>query len=129
MALGSASLGAAQVPARSRARLCVQRAIQWCWHVWHGAFATLHQARAHHKARAVEKGWRAWSGRASRKAEVERRVKGQLGKKLHGGNVRLMISGAAPLPIHVQEFLLASMGCAVRACVSSRRPLGHACTP
>jgi len=36
-----------------------------------------------------------------------------MGKKLHGGNVRLMISGAAPLPIHVQEFLLASMGCAV----------------
>jgi len=36
-----------------------------------------------------------------------------LGKKIHGGCVRLMISGAAPLPVHVQQFLLAAMGCAV----------------
>merc|ERR1719230_1404839 len=33
-----------------------------------------------------------------------------LGAKVHGGCVRLMISGAAPLPAHVQEFLLAAMG-------------------
>jgi len=36
-----------------------------------------------------------------------------LGAKVHGGCVRLMISGAAPLPVHVQEFLLAAMGCQV----------------
>jgi len=36
-----------------------------------------------------------------------------LGAKLHGGCVRIMISGAAPLPIHVQEFLVAACGCAV----------------
>merc|ERR1719482_2668788 len=36
-----------------------------------------------------------------------------LGAKVHGGAVRLMISGAAPLPVHVQEFLLAAMGCHV----------------
>merc|ERR1719230_353271 len=36
-----------------------------------------------------------------------------LGAKVHGGEVRLMISGAAPLPVHVQEFLLAAMGCQV----------------
>eukprot|EP00310_Coccolithus_braarudii_P022896 CAMPEP_0183350624 /NCGR_PEP_ID=MMETSP0164_2-20130417/20684_1 /TAXON_ID=221442 /ORGANISM="Coccolithus pelagicus ssp braarudi, Strain PLY182g" /LENGTH=650 /DNA_ID=CAMNT_0025522595 /DNA_START=31 /DNA_END=1983 /DNA_ORIENTATION=- len=36
-----------------------------------------------------------------------------LGKKLHGGNVRVMISGAAPLPGHVHEFLTAACGCAV----------------
>ena len=30
-----------------------------------------------------------------------------------GGNVRIMLSGAAPLPSHVQDFLLATMGCAV----------------
>merc|ERR1719399_1571959 len=36
-----------------------------------------------------------------------------LGAKIHGGAVRLMISGAAPLPIHVHEFLLAAMGCSV----------------
>jgi len=36
-----------------------------------------------------------------------------LGAKLHGGAVRIMISGAAPLPIHVQEFLLAACGCSV----------------
>jgi len=36
-----------------------------------------------------------------------------LGAKVHGGCVRLMISGAAPLPLHVQEFLLAAMGCQV----------------
>jgi long-chain acyl-CoA synthetase len=33
-----------------------------------------------------------------------------LGAKLTGGNVRIMISGAAPLPVHVQEFLLAACG-------------------
>ena len=36
-----------------------------------------------------------------------------LGAKLHGGQVRIMISGAAPLPIHVQEFLVAACGCHV----------------
>ena len=36
-----------------------------------------------------------------------------LGAKITGGNVRIMISGAAPLPVHVHEFLLASMGCHV----------------
>mmetsp|Transcript_40315 Transcript_40315/g.106805 ORF Transcript_40315/g.106805 Transcript_40315/m.106805 type:complete len:665 (+) Transcript_40315:156-2150(+) len=36
-----------------------------------------------------------------------------LGAKLHGGNVRIMISGAAPLPTHVQEFLVAACGCYV----------------
>jgi len=36
-----------------------------------------------------------------------------LGAKLHGGCVRIMISGAAPLPIHVQEFLVACCGCSV----------------
>jgi len=36
-----------------------------------------------------------------------------LGAKLTGGKVRLMISGAAPLPLHVQEFLLAACGCSV----------------
>jgi long-chain acyl-CoA synthetase len=36
-----------------------------------------------------------------------------LGAKLTGGKVRLMISGAAPLPLHVQEFLLAAVGCPV----------------
>jgi len=30
-----------------------------------------------------------------------------------GGNVRIIISGAAPLPSHVQEFLTGTMGCAV----------------
>jgi len=33
-----------------------------------------------------------------------------LGAKLTGGKVRIMISGAAPLPVHVQEFLLAACG-------------------
>lgn len=33
-----------------------------------------------------------------------------LGAKLTGGRVRMMISGAAPLPVHVQEFLLAACG-------------------
>ena len=33
-----------------------------------------------------------------------------LGAKLTGGQVRIMISGAAPLPVHVQEFLLAACG-------------------
>ena len=36
-----------------------------------------------------------------------------LGKKIHGGKVRVMLSGAAPLPTHVHEFLLACMGCPV----------------
>jgi len=36
-----------------------------------------------------------------------------LGKKITGGSVRLMISGAAPLPVHVHEFLCAGMGCSV----------------
>ena len=36
-----------------------------------------------------------------------------LGAKITGGNVRIMISGAAPLPVHVHEFLLASKGCHV----------------
>jgi len=36
-----------------------------------------------------------------------------LGAKVHGGCVRLMISGAAPLPGHVHEFLVAAMGCTV----------------
>ena len=36
-----------------------------------------------------------------------------LGAKVHGGSVRLMISGAAPLPGHVHEFLVAAMGCTV----------------
>ena len=36
-----------------------------------------------------------------------------LGKKLTGGCVRLMISGAAPLPLHVHEFLVAAIGCDV----------------
>jgi len=34
-------------------------------------------------------------------------------RKVMGGHVRLMISGAAPLPSHVHEFLLATMGCPV----------------
>ena len=33
-----------------------------------------------------------------------------LGAKLTGGKVRIMISGAAPLPLFVQEFLLAACG-------------------
>merc|ERR1719487_2254424 len=37
----------------------------------------------------------------------------KVGALLHGGEVRLMISGAAPLPVHVQELLLATMGCPV----------------
>ena len=36
-----------------------------------------------------------------------------LGAKITGGCVRLMISGAAPLPVHVQDFLNAAMGCDV----------------
>jgi len=36
-----------------------------------------------------------------------------LGAKVHGGAVRVMISGAAPLPGHVHEFLTAAMGCVV----------------
>jgi len=34
-------------------------------------------------------------------------------RKVMGGNVRIMLSGAAPLPSHVQDFLLATMGCSV----------------
>jgi len=34
-------------------------------------------------------------------------------RKVMGGNVRIMLSGAAPLPSHVQDFLLGTMGCAV----------------
>jgi len=34
-------------------------------------------------------------------------------RKALGGEVRLIISGAAPLPSHVQEFLTATMGCPV----------------
>merc|ERR1719487_189572 len=37
----------------------------------------------------------------------------KVGALLHGGEVRLMISGAAPLPVHVQELLLATMGCPI----------------
>eukprot|EP00316_Scyphosphaera_apsteinii_P019813 CAMPEP_0119321898 /NCGR_PEP_ID=MMETSP1333-20130426/56729_1 /TAXON_ID=418940 /ORGANISM="Scyphosphaera apsteinii, Strain RCC1455" /LENGTH=666 /DNA_ID=CAMNT_0007328987 /DNA_START=19 /DNA_END=2019 /DNA_ORIENTATION=+ len=36
-----------------------------------------------------------------------------LGAKVHGGCVRIMISGAAPLPGHVHEFLTAACGCHV----------------
>ena len=38
---------------------------------------------------------------------------GMLGAKIHGGSVRMMLSGAAPLPLHVHEFLVAAMGCPV----------------
>ena len=36
-----------------------------------------------------------------------------LGAQITGGKVRLMISGAAPLPLHVHEFLVAACGCSV----------------
>lgn len=36
-----------------------------------------------------------------------------LGGAIHGGKVRVMISGAAPLPLHVHEFLVAACGCHV----------------
>jgi len=36
-----------------------------------------------------------------------------LGAKITGGAVRIMISGAAPLPSYVHEFLLAAIGCTV----------------
>ena len=36
-----------------------------------------------------------------------------VGAKVTGGRVRLMISGAAPLPLHVHQFLVAAMGCDV----------------
>ena len=36
-----------------------------------------------------------------------------LGAQITGGKVRLMISGAAPLPLHVHEFLVAACGCLV----------------
>jgi len=36
-----------------------------------------------------------------------------LGNSITGGKVRMMLSGAAPLPLHVHEFLVASMGCPV----------------
>merc|ERR1719440_2093546 len=52
----------------------------------------------------ARKGKKTWKGKILAKA---------LGAKVHGGEVRLMISGAAPLPVHVQEFLLAAMGCPV----------------
>merc|ERR1719502_2059605 len=52
----------------------------------------------------VRSGKKTWKGKILAKA---------LGAKVHGGCVRLMISGAAPLPVHVQEFLLAAMGCQV----------------
>merc|ERR1719502_679421 len=52
----------------------------------------------------VKAGKKTWKGKILAKA---------LGAKVHGGCVRLMISGAAPLPVHVQEFLLAAMGCQV----------------
>jgi len=52
----------------------------------------------------VRSGKKSWKGKILAKA---------LGAKVHGGCVRLMISGAAPLPVHVQEFLLAAMGAQV----------------
>ena len=36
-----------------------------------------------------------------------------LGGAITGGKVRIMISGAAPLPLHVHEFLVAACGCNV----------------
>jgi len=36
-----------------------------------------------------------------------------LGSQILGGKVRILLSGAAPLPLHVQEFLVASCGCQV----------------
>jgi len=36
-----------------------------------------------------------------------------LGAQITGGKVRIMISGAAPLPLHVHEFLVAACGCHV----------------
>ena len=36
-----------------------------------------------------------------------------LGAAITGGKVRIMISGAAPLPLHVHEFLVAACGCHV----------------
>jgi long-chain acyl-CoA synthetase len=36
-----------------------------------------------------------------------------LGGAITGGKVRIMISGAAPLPLHVHEFLVAACGCHV----------------
>ena len=54
--------------------------------------------------KGTAKGKFSWKGKILSKA---------LGAKIHGGDVRLMISGAAPLPVHVQQFLLAAMGCPV----------------
>jgi len=42
-----------------------------------------------------------------------RLLKMALGNSVTGGKVRMMLSGAAPLPLHVHEFLVASMGCPV----------------
>ena len=50
------------------------------------------------------------NARAGKKTIYGKILAKVLGKKIHGGHVRLMISGAAPLPIHVHEFLLAAMG-------------------
>jgi len=53
-----------------------------------------------------------YAGLALRRAceLVVRRPLVKLGAKLTGGAVRIMISGAAPLPLYVQEFLLAACG-------------------
>jgi long-chain acyl-CoA synthetase len=50
-------------------------------------------------------------------------------RKALGGEVRLIISGAAPLPSHVQEFLTCTMGCPVmQGCELHPRCLKLRCT-
>jgi hypothetical protein len=39
--------------------------------------------------------------------------------------VRMMLSGAAPLPLHVHEFLVASMGCPVVQVTLTQTPTPH----
>ena len=51
-----------------------------------------------------------------------------LGGQVTGGKVRVMISGAAPLPSHVHSFLVAAMGCDVIQGYDGHEPdsLAHA---
>jgi len=51
--------------------------------------------------------------RAGKKSICGKILAKLLGKKITGGCVRIMISGAAPLPLHVHEFLVAAIGCHV----------------
>jgi len=56
------------------------------------------------ETKAVQQGKRTFWGKVLAKT---------LGKKITGGCVRILISGAAPLPVHVHEFLVAAIGCKV----------------